>query len=137
MKCDKIPIAIVVLVSLASLPAHATDRGVVHAVRFALCASNVKTAVVARSSVPGDKTVTIEIKLNPISSSQLEKMTRNHIGQTIEIVYDGAILLRTPILAVNDSGLILSRKWTSSAAARKMTALLTDPTIKVPCGPMK
>lgn len=122
-------VAVLLLYSPIISFANSGGHGVV---RFGICADQVSSVVLVeeRSSAYGR----LAIQLDREGTTKLESFSRRHIGKTVEVVFDGVVLLRTPVAATFSSGKVMSRKWSSVRAAQKFSNLLTDRSLEVPCG---
>ncbi len=104
-------------------------------VRFGICPGNLAHVVIAKEGDEG--ALRLAIALNHLGAEELDSFSAAHIGEVVEIVFDGAVLLRTPIHARISGGKLLSRKWSSIAAAEAMAGLLGNNTLGAPCGPIE
>lgn len=102
-------------------------------VRFGICSANLSNVIVTREG-DGSGTARLVITLNSAGSDQLRSLSEQHLGEVVEVVFDGAVLVRAPVSARIASGKLLSRTWSSVAAAEELAKLLGNNTLGVPCG---
>ena len=103
------------------------------AVRFGICPANISNMIVTKEG-DGEDAVRLAITLNSAGSKQLESLSEQHLGEVVEMVFDGAVLVRTPVSARITSGKVLSGRWSSVRAAEELAKLLGNNTFGVPCG---
>ncbi len=106
------------------------------AVRFGICPANISTVIVTKEG-DGEGPVRLAITLNSDGSKQLQFLSEQHLGEVVEMVFDGAVLVRTPVSARITSGKVLSGRWSSERAAEELAKLLGNNTLGVPCGLIK
>lgn len=127
-------LAVVLAALIASLSrADAGARDADGAVRFGICPANISNVIVTKEG-DGEGPVRLAITLNGDGSKQLQPLSEQHLGEVVEVVFDGAVLLRTTVSARIDSGKVLSGRWSSERAAEELAKLLGNNTLKVPCG---
>jgi hypothetical protein len=127
-------VALVALV--AALPSAASaSADVEEAIRFGICPANISNVIVTKEE-GGGGLVRLAIALNSAGSEELQSLSEQHLGEVIEVVFDGAILVRASLTTSITSGKLLSRRWSSAAAAEGLAKLLGNNTLGVPCGPM-
>jgi hypothetical protein len=128
----------VVLVALVASFSRA-DGGAADAdgaVRFGICPANISTVIITKEG-DGEGPVRLAITLNSDGSKQLQSLSEEHLGEVVEMVFDGAVLVRAPLSARITSGKVLSRRWSSERAAEEFAKLLGNNTLEVPCGLIK
>jgi len=124
----------VVLLTLVVPLEHAGAGGDADgAVRFGVCSANISNVIVTREG-DGNGPARLVITLNSAGSEQLQSLSKQHLGEVVEVVFDGAVLVRAPVSAHIASGKLLSRMWSSGAAAEELAKLLGNNTLGVPCG---
>jgi len=124
------------LVALLVLPSSGAAGGDANgAVRFGVCPSNISNVIVTKEG-DGEDAVRLAITLNSAGSKQLQSFSEHHLGEVVEVVFDGAVLVSTPVSARITSGKLLSRRWSSVSAAEELAKLLGNNTLGVPCGPI-
>jgi len=129
-------LAIALVALLVVLPrAGAAGGDADGAGRFGICPANISNVIVTKEG-DGEGTVRLAITLNSAGSKQLQSFSDQHVGEVVEVVFDGAVLVRTPVSARITSGKVLSRRWSSVSAAEELAKLLGNSTLGVPCGPI-
>ncbi len=129
------PLAVVLLALIVPLE-HAVAEGEAdRAARFGVCPANIANVIVARER-DGDGLALLMITLDSAGSEQLHSFTKQHLGEIVEMVFDGAVLARIRVSSFIASGKMSSRTWSSMAAAEELAKLLGNSTLGVPCGPL-
>ena len=119
-------VAVCVIVASTSVAAGETPA------RFGLCAALVEK--VSDGGAQDPKKAQIFVQLNDEGRKRLLDFTTSRLGQTVEIVFDGVVLIRTRILSAIGSGKLLAPGWRSAQAASRFAQLLTVTDPAVPCG---
>lgn len=70
-------------------------------VRYALCAGNVALTEI----VPQGGQFGVMVQLSRAGTREVEELTRQHLGETLEVVFDGVIFVTGPIQRPLRSGL--------------------------------
>ena len=99
---------------------------------FGICSENVENIEIVnkgRQNLP-----LMVVTLNPKGQQELHEYTRTHIGLELNIVFDGVSLGRSRVYASIGSGIVFSREWRSTDAARAFAKLVRDQAIDAPCG---
>lgn len=123
------------MVVLVSLTVMGSDGGSSEVVRFGICATNISRVLVVPTGASPHGPVRLEIVLDAVGTEQFRSMSTRVLGQTVEITFDGAVLVSTRVLATISSGRMQSREWSNAAAAEEFVRLIGSRALKVPCGP--
>ncbi len=101
--------------------------------RYALCAEKILEATVVEAG-QGRNYSTVVVTLSDHAAKEFADFSDARIGRVVEVVFDGVVLARTPIVSSITSGKLLLGKWASADAATRFVELLLDGTLRVPCG---
>ncbi len=121
------------LTALVATPVVGVGNGADPTARYALCAENIREATVVEAGQDRNYS-TVVVRLSDHAAKEFADFSDARIGRVVEVVFDGVVLARTPIVSPISSGKLLLGKWASADAATRFVELLLDGTLRVPCG---
>ncbi len=119
--------------ALVVTPVIGASNGADPTARYALCAEKILEATVVGAGQDRNYS-TVVVTLSDHAAKEFADFSGARIGRVVEIVFDGVVLARTPIVSSITSGKLLLGKWASADAATRFVELLLDGTLRVPCG---